>query len=47
MKKTPPLLAKPNHYAPAPRGPMTPKASPKTSGHPHVNLGKYLHPRKG
>ncbi len=33
------------------RGPMAGKpehvAKAKRSGHPHANLGKYLHPKKG
>lgn len=26
---------------------VAPKAPPKAGGHPHANLGKFLHPKKG
>jgi hypothetical protein len=30
-----------------PIGVSTPTPAPKASGHPHANLGTYLHPKKG
>lgn len=47
MPKMPPApLA--NYGAPQTAAPVSMKPSkPKRSGHPHKNLGKYLHPKKG
>lgn len=40
-KPSPPMA----HYGP-PKPPAAPK-KPAGGGHPHQNLGKWLHPKKG